>query len=114
MFAIIDDIASFLEATVLIRWSNAGLACAIGFASYLDASTDIWGNEFEESFGASEDRPRSQTAYRTGSTDLALSAASSTRMRHIRSAPLARDHVTAIPTSWNAIGNSAISQATIR
>jgi hypothetical protein len=45
---------------------------------------------------------------------LALSAASSTCMRHIRSTPLARDQVTAIRTSWNAIGNSAISQATIR
>src|SRR5579864_6976378 len=45
---------------------------------------------------------------------LALSAASSTCMRHIRRTPLARDQVTAIHASWNAIVNSAISQATIR
>src|SRR5580692_6667811 len=50
-------------APVLSKDSLVSAAC-------LNEFTDIWGDGFEDSFGAIAQRPRSQTAYGTGSTDV--------------------------------------------
>jgi hypothetical protein len=41
-----------------------------GLPDHLEESTDIWSDEFSESFGASEHLPNAQTARPTGSTDV--------------------------------------------